>query len=72
MIDQGGRQPPRELLWILRYMKEGVAPSSCVCVCVCVCAVCVCVYIAALYVCVGAGGGRYREMCVGVGTPVHA
>ena len=35
--------------------------SECVCVCVCFC-VCVCV----------CRGGRYREMCVGVGTSVHA
>ena len=35
---------------------------GCVCVFLCVCVfVCVCV-------CVPGGGGRYREMCVGVGT----
>ena len=39
----------------------------CVCVRVCVC-VCVCVFVG---VCV-CRGGRYREMCVGVGTLLHA
>ena len=38
---------------------------GCVCVCLSVC-VCVC-----LWVCV-CRGGRYREMCVGVGTLLHA
>ena len=45
------------------------ALGVCVCVWVCVCfRVCVCVSVC---VCV-CQGGRYREMCVGVGTSVHA
>ena len=56
MIDQGGRQPPRELLWILRYMKEGVAPSSCVYVCVSARCVCVCTLLH--FMCVWVPGGQ--------------
>ena len=43
------------------FVHGCVCVSVCVCVCLCVC-VCVCV----------PGGGRDREMCVGVGTSLHA
>ena len=51
--------------WLFAFI-EGMCEfvHGCVSVRVCVC-VCACV-------CVCRGGGRYREMCVGVGTSLHA
>ena len=48
-----------------------VCVCVCMCVCVCLCGVCVCVHCCTVCVC-GCRGGRYRKVCVGVGTPVHA
>ena len=47
-----------------------VCVCLCVCVCVCVC-VCLCVCVC-VCVCVYSAGCRYSEMCVCVGTLVHA